>query len=207
MVDLCTDHTSKKWGSLGDEDGKDAVVFEFLKSPEYQSVRTSRSAEFSRHERIITIDSQGKYVGQKPIKQVGGLSLIEWTFSCKISSFVLQAIKSNTRDAVAKAAGLGGVIAGGAFSDVQEDRRFYTEISTFVKLLNTIHDEQKSVAFFIGQDPQGSYDIDSLNMGFQHYPDGCIKIANIDIVLTENINNKNKRESLRGLSSVIEDIF
>ena len=167
-----------KWGSFGD------VLFEFLTSPERGSVRSTKGARYNERKRIVSRGSDGKLAGQKPLKDIAGLDLNTISFRCKISTIVLKAISLNTVETLALAAGI-GPLAGSALGDTSEDRRFYTDVDTFMGTLDAVLDNQEPHPLTIGSKCLGLYTLNSLRTQETHRQNGDIYIAEIDIDLSE----------------------
>jgi len=169
---------SMVFGSLGD------VVFEFLTSPEYGTIRHSRRARWNQRPRIISRAPDGSLKGQKPLKDPAGLELSTVSFSCKVSALVLKTIDINALEALALAAGAGPLV-GSALGEEQEDLRFYTDVLDFIDILNTALETQAPLEFTEGSNFIGMYTLDELDISEKHKKDGELFTAEIRISLSE----------------------
>jgi len=169
------------WGQLGN------VLFQYLKSPRYGSVSTSRRAKFSEHERIITKPA-GVLEGQKPILQIAGLERDTWSMSFRVAAIVLTRRETTLGGRIGTTLGLGGAIAGSAFGNRKMDMRFYENIPGFIDELNIIFESQEPANLVIGNEFKGQFVIDSMNIRKKHYATGVIYSADIDVQLSEWID-------------------
>jgi len=167
-----------EWGQLGQ------VIFQFLESPVYGSFTRSRAANYSEHRRIITKED-GLLQGQKPLKQIAGLESDTVSLSFKVSALILEQVETSLAGRVATTAGFGGSLAGSAFGTLKEDRRFYTDVDAFLFLLNDMLESQKKQNLIIGENFEGVFIIKSITERRFHFPDGRIKMAEIDMQLEE----------------------
>jgi hypothetical protein len=169
---------SMVWGSLGD------VVFEFLTSPVYGTIRHNRRARFNQRSRIISRAPTGALLGQKPLKEPAGLELSSVSFTCKVSALILKTIDINVLESLALMAGAGPLV-GSALGEEQEDLRFYTDVLGFIDTLNTVLETQDPLEFTEGSNFIGMYTLDELDISEKHKKDGEIFTAEIGVSLSE----------------------
>lgn len=166
------------WGSLGD------VVFEFLTSPVYGTIRHLRRAKFNQRTRILSRSPLGVLQGQKPLKEPAGLDLNSVSFSFKVSALILKTIEINTFEALALAAGAGPLL-GSALGEEKEDKRFYTDVLSFINTLNEALENQEPLEFTEGSNFIGLYTLDELDITEKHRTNGELFTAEVRVSLSE----------------------
>ena len=169
---------SKLWGTFGE------IPFEFWTSPEYRSVTIDKSASYREYRRIITRQPNGQLSGQKPIKEIDGLSLDKVSFSCKISSTLLQSLSVNVLESLALAAGAGPLV-GSALGDLEDDERFYVDVQDFVDTLDEVQATQDPQPLTIGSIYIGMFTLDDFSQNPKHKPDGTLIHNVIKLSMTE----------------------
>lgn len=176
-----TDPKHTIWGTFGD------FIFQLMTSPVYGSYTEGSRAKYTSHTRIITRDSDGNLRGQKPLRELAGMELQTIRFSCKISSHILKTLSVSLLGRAALTYGPGPLQAG-MVGNLEDDKRFYTDTSSFLATLDAYLSSQEPQELIIGENPKGKYTLDAITKNTLHKPDGSDKIIELDLEFVEWID-------------------